>query len=267
MSRGRKLLVGLGVALLCYPILLVVLGFALAGTVEERVRGRLEYALRADKVSVDNVSVSLIRGRIEVQGVHAERSGVGMATVDIDTLRIEVAPMGRVLIDDEVLEVDVFNAHLQLSAVGAATLRQSEGPPLQVGELSMRESSVTLMATSLFPSVGKAKLTVNEAHASNLVMNNAMSWLYKTDSLDADLLAPGDMNFGLKYANQKMSVSGSILGSKPVTIPFSWPVPDPRDLEIEQIMDLATSLSKRIAKEYAEQKAKGLWNDVTDALE
>lgn len=266
MSRGRKLLTGLGIALVCYPIILLILGFALAGVVEDRVRSRLGYALRADEVAVADVSVSLLRGRIEVEGIHAERSGVGVATVDIGSLTIDVASMGRVLIDDEVLGVEVANAHLQLSAVGAATLRQSDGPPLTVGELRMRDSSVTLVATSLFPSVGQAKLVVNNAHASDLVMNNAMSWLYKTDTLDADLKTPGDLKFGLIYADGKMSVKGSIFGSKPVTIPFSWPIPDPRDLEIEQIMELAKSLSKKIASEYAEQKAKGLWDDVSDAL-
>ena len=267
MSRGRKVLTGLGIAAVCYPIILIVLGYGLAGVIEERVVGRLGYALGADEVSISNVSVSLIRGRIELEGIHAERSGVGMATVDIGTLTVDVGSMGRVLLDDEVLAVDVADAHLQLSAVGAATLRQSDGPPLRVGELSMRDSSVTLVATSLFPSVGKAKLVVNHAHANELVMNNAMSWLYKTDTLDADLQTPGDMKFGLTYADEKMSVNGSILGSKPVTIPFSWPIPDPRDLEIQQIMDLATLLTKKIAREYAEQKAKGLWDDVTDVFD
>lgn len=267
MSRGRKVIGGIGIALLLYPLVLLILGFALAGTVEERVRSRLGYALRADEVTVEDVNVSLIRGRIEVAGIHAERSGVGMATVDIGSLTIDVASMGRVVINDEVLGVDVAEAHLQLSAVGAATLRQSDGPPLSVGELSMRDSSVTLVATSLFPSVGKAKLVVNRAHATELVMNNAMSWLYKTDTLDANLEAPGDMKFGVLYADKKMSVQGSILGSKPVTIPFSWPIPDPRELEIQQIMDLTATLSKKIASEYAKRKAKGLWDDVTDALD
>jgi hypothetical protein len=245
---------------------LLVLGYVLAGQVEERVQSRLTYALRADKVSVDDVSVSLLRGRIEVRGVRAERTGVGTASVDIGELTIEVASMGRVLFDDSVLAVAVNDAHLQLSAVGAATLRQSEGPPLEVGELVMRDSSVTLVATSLVPSIGKAKLVVNKAHAKDLVLNNAMSWLYKTDELDASLQAPGDLDFGLLYSGGNMSVHGSLLGSKPVTIPFVWPIPDPRELELNQILDLATSLSKRIASEYAEQKAKGLWDDVTQVL-
>jgi hypothetical protein len=259
-------MVALGVLLLLYPVVLIVLGYVLAGQIEERVRTRLAYALRADDVKVEDVSVSLLRGRIEVEGIHAERTSMGMATVDIGALTIEVAGLGMALFDDTVLLVDVQNAHLQLSAVGAATLRQSDGPSLEVGELTMSDSSVTLVATSLFPSVGKARLVVNKAHAEQLVLNNAMSWLYKTDELDATVQAPGDFNFGLIYLDKEMSVSGSIFGSKPVTIPFSWPIPDPRDLELEQILDLATSLSKRIAKEYAERKAKGLWDDVTDVL-
>lgn len=266
MSRMRKILVALGVLLLLYPLVLFVLSFVLAGQVEERVVERLTYALRADEVSVDDVSVSLLRGRIEVEGIHAKRTSMGMATVDIGELTVEVASMGRVLFDDSVLAVDINEGHLQLSAVGAATLRQSDGPPLHVGELRMRDSSVTLVATSLFPSVGKAKLIVKKAYAVDLVLNNAMSWLYKTEELDATLQAPGDLKFGVAYSDEQMSVSGSILGSDPITIPFSWPIPDPRDLELSQILDLASSLSKRIAREYAERKAKGLWDDVTDVI-
>lgn len=267
MSGMRKVLVAIGVLLLLYPVVLIILGYVLAGQVEERVRTRLSYALRADDIAVDDVSVSLLRGRIEVEGIHAKRTSMGLATVDIGELTIEVAGLGMALFDDTVQLVDVHDAHLQLSAVGAATLRQGDGPPLEVGELTMSDSSVTLLATSFFPSVGKARLGVNRAHAEDLVLNNAMSWLYKTDTLDATVQVPGDLSFGLLYADKEMSVSGSILGSQPITIPFSWPIPDPRDLELEQILDLAKSLSKRIATEYAKRKASGLWDDVTGVLE
>ncbi len=266
MSRMRKVLVAMAVLLLLYPVVLLILGYLIAGEIEDRVVSRLGYALRADEVAVDDVSVSLLRGHIVVEGIHAKRTSMGLATVDIGELTIDVAGLGLALFDDEVLSVDVHNAHLQLSAVGAATLRQSDGPPLEVGELTMSDSSVTLVASSLFPSIGKAKLVVNKAHAEKLVLNNAMSWLYKTDKLDATVKVPGDFSFGLLYADKEMSVSGSILGSEPITIPFSWPLPDPRDVELEQIMDLATSLSERIAREYAKRKAKGIWDDVGEVL-
>ncbi len=267
MSRLGKVLVAFGVLLLCYPLLLLILGYVLAGQVEERVRTRLEFALRVDDVKIENVSVSLLRGRIEVEGVHAEREGVGTASLDIASLEIEVAPMGWVIVDDSVDKVQVEGAHLELSALGAATLRQSDGPSLEMGELLIRDSSITLVASSLFPSVGQAKLTVNEAHARDLELDNAMSWLYKTDVLDANLLAPGDSKFGINYRDETMSVSGSIFGSEPVSIPFVWPIPDPRELEISQILELTTSLSKKIASEYAKRKAKGVWKDVTELLD
>ncbi len=267
MSRLRKILVALVVLLALYPVLLLILGYVLAGQVEERVRTRLAFALQADEVTVDDTSVSLLRGQIDLSGIHAKREGVGTATLEIATLEIEVAAMGMVLFDDAIENVEVEGAHLELSAVGAATLRQSDEPPLHVGELTIRDSSVTLVATSFFPSIGKAKLTVNKAHAVDLHLSDAMSWLYKTDTLDASLRAPGDLEFGVQYVDKAMSVSGSIFGSEPVTIPFSWPIPDPRKLEIGQIIELGKYISERLAREYAKRKAKGLWDDVSGLLE
>jgi hypothetical protein len=267
MTRTKKILIGLAAALASYPLLLLLLGYALAGSVEERVRERLGFALQADEVEVGEVDVSLLRGRILVTGIHAKRNGVGTATVDIKTLDIGVASFGWVLFDQEPRSVAVDSAHLELSAVGAATLQSDDSPPLRVDEFTIKNSSVTLVATSFFPSMGKAELQVERAHASNLEMNNAISWLYKTDELVASLRAPGDLKLGLQYGDEAMSVSGSILGSDPITVPFLWPVPDPRELELEQILSLASTLSKLVAQEYAKRKAKGLWDNVTEVLD
>jgi hypothetical protein len=208
-----------------------------------------------------------LRGRIRVQGIHAERTSIGTAAVDIGTLDIEVAAMGWALIDGAPRRIDVDDAHLQLSAVGAATLRGSDGEPLHVDEFVLTNSSVTLVLTGFFPSIGKAKLSVTKAHAIDLEMNNAMSWLYKTDELEASVQAPGDLKVGLQYSDEAMSVSGSVLGSDPITVPFVWPIPDPRDLELDQILSLAKTLSDIVVKEYAKRKATGLWENVTDVIE
>lgn len=267
MSRRRKGLLALGVVLAAYPLLLIVLSYVLADRVEERVRNRLAFSLRADELRVDEVDVSLLRGRIQVHGIHAQRTGIGTASVDIGSLDIQVAAMGWALIDDALQRVDIDDAHLQLSAVGAATLRSSDSEPLQVGEFTITRSSATLVATGFLPSIGKAELKVERAHALDLQIKDAMSWLYQTDQLVASLQAPGDLDVGLQYGDQRMTVTGSVLGSDAITVPFVWPIPDPTELELEQIMSVAKALGKIVAKEYARRKAQDMWEDVAEAID
>jgi hypothetical protein len=107
---------------------------------------------------------------------------------------------------------------------------------------------------------------VAKARARNVELADAMSWLYKTHALDADLHLPGALDFGLQYGEKSLSVSGSIMGSTPITIPFIWPSPDPDKLELSQILSLAKDLIVRLAPEIARRKTLGVWDEVVDAL-
>ena len=267
MKRLRTLLVG-GVALaLVYLAALFVLSWALEGVVERRVNRQLAYTLRANDISVDSVDVSLIRGRVAVRGVKAKRTGLGTATLTMNVIEIDIAPMGWALIAQEPSRLEVVGAHLDLSAAGAVTLQSSEVVrQLSVERFIMRDSRVTLAVTSLFPGLGRAELTIDEARASDVELHNAMSWLYKTETLNAGLHLPGSVELIVAYADKTLSVGGSLMGSKPIVIPFSWPNPDPTKLELSQILSLAKHLIKTLAPELAKRKVKGVWDEVVDAF-
>lgn len=264
MSRKKKVLLGLLGVLLLYPLVLIVLSYALVGVVEERVRDRLAYMLRADNVTIEKVDLSLLRGRVTIRGIHAERSGLGTASLEIGQLDLELAKMGLVILDSSPTSVVIREAHLDLSALGAATLRRSTGRPLHVERLEIFDSSVRLVATSLFPGIGKAELFVEQARASDLTLHNAMAWLYRSDLLLARLKTTGDVELSVRYQVGRIEMSGSFLGSTPISVPFVWPDIDPSELELRQLLRVGKALTSALAPELAKRKAAALWDQLRE---
>ena len=267
MSRRKRVLIGVGGLVLAYPLLLLVLSFALTGTVETRVRERVAFMLRADSVEIEDVDLSLLRGRILLRGLRAQREGMGTATLRIKELEIRVGAMGQVLFDSEPRTVAIREAHLELSAVGAATLRRSKSKPLHLDRLEIFDSSIRLVATSLFPSIGKAELSIARARARDIDLHNALAWLYKTELLDASLETTGDVELGLRYEDGQIVASGSFLGAEPISIPFVWPVPDASEMELPQILRLGKQLLRALGPELARRKAAQVWADAQDRFE
>ncbi len=263
----KRALIVFGVIALLYPLVLLVLGWAATGRVEEQIKQRLSHTLRADEVSIDDIDVGLIRGKVTLHGIRAKRTGLGTASIEVATLEVDVAPMGWALINSDPTRLEVVGAHLDLSAAGVATLRTgTDLRDIQVEEFVMHNSRITMAVTSLFPSLGQAELSVAHARAQDVELSNALSWLYKTNELDATLRLPGPMEFVAHFDGEALSVSGSVLGSMPITIPFSWPIPDPRELELSQILSLTKHLVTAFGPELAKRKAKDMWDDVVDAL-
>ncbi len=267
MKRTRKILMGVSVAACVYVALLLVLSFALEGVVERRVKQQLSYTLRANEILVEGVDVSLVRGRVALRGVKARRTGLGTATLTMDELELDIAPLGWSLIDPEPSRLELVGAHLDLSAAGVVTLQSSDVVPrLSVGRFVMRDSKVSLSVTSVFPGLGRAELSIGTASANDVELRNAMSWLYKTDALKAEVHLPGSVHLIVTYGDKTLSIGGSLMGSKPIVIPFVWPNPDPRKLELGQILSLAKQLLKELGPELAKRKVKGVWDDVVDAF-
>ncbi len=267
MKRPKRILVGVAVAAIGYSLLLVVLGWALEGVVEKRVRAQVAYTLRANEVSIDDVDVSLLRGEVTIRGLSAKRTGIGTAALKMAILEVDIAPLGLALIDPEPRRLELAGAHLVLSAVGVATLRSGDkSREISVRQFTMRDSRVTLSVTSLMPGLGQAELRVHEAQSTNVELQNTMSWLYKTDVLDAELHLPGPSAFGVVYRDKNLSIRGSIMGTQPITIPFAWPIPDPHKLELSQILSLAKELVRRLGPELAKRKAKQAWGEIVDGL-
>ncbi len=260
----KRVALGLGGLCLVYLLTLLVLSYALQDRVEGRVRERLSYILRADSVEIDEVDVSLLRGRVVLRGVHAKRSSIGMASLAIEEVDIRLPPMGLALFDRDPSRVDINRADLQLSALGVATLRRSKSTPPRLGELRITDSKLRLVATSLFPGIGQAELAIEEALASDVAFNNSIAWLFKTERLHARLRTTGDVELSVDYEGGLLSVGGSLLGSEPITIPFAWPLPSPSELELDQLLALGKQLLRQLGPELAKRQAKALWHEWTE---
>lgn len=263
----RRLVIGLIVVVLGYPLLLILLGWALTGTVEDRVRARLAYTFQADEIEIDEIDLSVLRGSLRIRGIHAQRTGIGTASLEIALLEAELPAGGLVLFLDDPDKLLISGAHLTLSAIGAATLRHEENKELKVPEFILKDSSVTLVPVSIFPGLGKTTLNITSAHIYDLSMENTISWLFQTDQLDASITAPGDVDFGLRYGDGSISVSGGMLGSVPITVPFAWPVPDLDAMELRQLMTVATSIAEALAPEIAKRKVGEIWEEVGEVLD
>lgn len=267
MRLRSKIALGVGVGSVTYLALLSILSWALESRVERRVRAQLAYTLRADDVTVKEVDVRLIRGTVALRGITATRSGLGTASLTIDEVELDIAPLGWAIVDDEAKRLEISGAQLDLSAAGAAGLQRSKLlRQLSVRRFIVHDSRLSLSVTSLFPSLGRVELRVDEARASNVELTNAMSWLYRSDTLDAGLHLPGAVDLVVDYRDGLLSVGGGIMGATPIVIPFSWPVPDPEKLELRQVLSLITVLVKELGPELAKRKVKSIWDDVVDVF-
>lgn len=267
MRLGGKVALGVVLGSAAYLTLLIILNWALESQVERRVRAQLAYTLRADDVTIKEVDVGLIRGKVALRGITAKRNGLGTANLTIDEVELDIAPLGWAIIDDEAKRLEISGAQLALSAAGAAGLQRGKLPrQLSVRRFIVHDSRLSLSVTSLFPSLGRVELRVDEARASNVELTNSISWLYRSDTLDAGLHLPGTMDLVLDYRDGMLSLGGGIMGGTPIVIPFSWPVPDPDKLELRQILSLISVLVKELGPELAKRKVKSIWHDVVDAF-
>lgn len=267
MVRIQKTLLFLISFLSLYLVVLFALGFFLEGMVRERISRQLKRMLRVDLVKIESVSLSVLGGRLNVKGIEASRKGIGHASLTMEVLDASFAAFGWYLFRRDLDLLVVSGAHIELSALGTVGLEPKQGVDVHTKSFVLRRSSLSFVPTSVFPTVGRATLHVHNVEASNLAISNAVSWLYQSSLLEADLELPGDMSVSLFYGSDTLRVGASVFGSVPISIPFGWPIPDPRDLEVGQILDLGKDVAKAVASEYAKRKARGMWDDVIDIVD
>ncbi len=267
MRRTSKLAAGVACLGLAYVALLVGLGSVLESRVEGQVREQLAHTLRADSVVIDDIELRLVRGTVVLKGIKASRSGIGTADLLIDKVELDIAPLGWALFDKDARRLEVWGANLDLSAAGAAILQRSPKPRrLNIAKFIVHDSNISLAVTSLFPSLGKVELEVEEARARGVSLHNSMSWLYRSEVLDAELALPASVNLVVKYRDGKLSVGGGIMGATPIVIPFSWPTPDPSKLELSQILSLIKTLVKELGPQLAKRKLESAWDEIVDVF-
>lgn len=247
----KKLVVGLGAVAGGYLALLVIAGWLLPGCVEQRIERRLAASLDAE-VSVGAVDLALFAGHVTVSDLRIVRDG-GAVDIRVQRTRAEIASWGRVIYDRDLTDVTVAGVDVTLTGAGAAGLRgERRAEPVRMDSLRLEDVDLTLMPSALLPRLGRVEIHLDRAVTGPLVLRNAMSWLYALDEIHA-VVDVGGASAAIDYAGGELAVGAGLLGSRPITVPFQLPTPDPDALELEQLEVLALALARTLAPEAAKR--------------
>ena len=250
------------IAACSYLSVLLGLSFALEGCAADLVEERLEVALDAE-VEVGEVSLSLLRGHIEVHDVKVTREHYGHLDLSIDRVELDMAPLGWLAINRDPNHVEVASVTMLLSAGGALDLpTRPKRKPLRVGGMTLTDIQLTAAASKLLPGLGKVELIVAEARTGPVVMSSALDWVFALSSLSATAKLPAGIDAGVHYRPGELGLSGSVFGSEPITMPFTMPTPNPDALETDKLRLLGDAVvetvGKKLAKSWMKSKVKGL---------
>ena len=113
----RRLAIAAAAVALTYLGVLALGGLLFRGCVADRAAERLARALGAE-VTVGSSSLSVWRGRLELDDVVALRREGGALELRVDSIEVDVAGWGAVLFDRDVDRAKVRGAQMTLSARG-----------------------------------------------------------------------------------------------------------------------------------------------------
>jgi hypothetical protein len=243
----RKLIIAALTALVSYVLLLVVLGFAIQGCVSDRMRARLAESLDAE-VTIESTSVSLLRGKVELRGIHIVRERGGHLELTIDRLEADMASWGWMAFDHDPRAVRVRGGTLSISGAGALTSRDLDHEPVRVGSIDIRDARIVIMPTAHMPTLGRVELAIAHARTGPVTLTTGVSWVFALEALAATARLPGDVSVAVGYAGEQLSVGAGLFGSDPIAVSFPIPKPDPAKLEVAQLADLAKALGKSVLK-------------------
>ena len=251
-----KVLVGIVVLWL---VALVVFDFVGAGKIERRVIARVGDPLGAT-VTIGKSDLALIRGHLDLDKLAIKKSDGGELSIDIDNIRCDLPPLGVALIDGDCNLLSIKTMRVAVSAIGAFKLHNASSP-VHAKAVVIDDAVLELSPSALVSALGKVTITVEHAEAKDTVFKTPLSWIFALVELRAKVDLPGGTTIVLGYKNGKLSVSGGLLGSKPVELPFEIPVANLADdpkAELERIVKLVKDTGEKLVEQKAQDFLKSL---------
>lgn len=245
----KRLFIGFAVLVGLYALTITLGGLFAGSCVGGKVEDRLGKALAAD-VSVGEASVFIATGKVRLQNVEIKRDGVD---IRIESIDVEMAGGGLMLLDDELDKVTVREARASLSARGVLSIVQKR-EPVYIGELVIEDATASISPTLFFPGLGAIEATVERARSRDVNLASAVSWLADLDEMVVSAELPGGAGGRLAFSGGEVSISGSWFGSNPLSFPFTIPELGPELLEVEQLQILGKALFKAVSKHLAKDK-------------
>jgi hypothetical protein len=258
LRRGVRWTLRAAVVLaVAYPLALLALGWALDGWITAKTRARVAAALDAD-VTIDDVSVNLLTGRVTMRGLRVSRRGVGALDVAVARASARVASWGRLAYDRDVREARVSGVTIDVDAAGVATLPRRARPPadLTIGSFVMDDARVTVVATRFLPGLARAELRVARARTGRVAMRDSLSWLYRLTELSASVDVGGTATVGVGYDGKSLSLSGSVFGSTPLVVSVTAPETAEDGHELGTLQAWGTALGQSIAIELGRRELR-----------
>jgi len=244
-----KLGIGLALVATGWVAGLYGMGFVADGWVIDDVEDRLEDSFLAD-ATVASAEVGLVRGRIGLDRVQLIREDGGHLRMRIDRVDAGIAPAGLALVDRDLRQVRIRGVELEVSAWGALAVPAGQREPISMDSLTLENARFTFVPTELAGGWGRFELVIDRARSRATTLRTPVSWVFTVDELTAHVDLPAGMTIHLRYAGGRLSASGALLGSKPIEIPVSIPVPV-EGKEVEQLLTLGQEIARRLTVERA----------------
>lgn len=259
MTIQRLLKISAGVVAL-WLTALVIIGALWGGRAGDRVASRIADSLVAE-VTVADSRLALVRGHLVLDKLAVRKDDLGHLSIDVDTIRCELPPLGIALVDHECRDLIVQGVRLEVSAAAVFQLKKPKRKPLHVRHVELRDAVLTFAPSAFLPSLGRISIKIDHAEAGATTFKTPLSWIFSMTALDATIELPAGITVKLGYHDGKLTAAGGIFGATPVALPLSIPIPQSTDDAKEEIRklvalgrDLAEQLVARRAEDWLKQK-------------
>jgi hypothetical protein len=251
MKRAGRIAIGI-VAL--WIVFLLIFGAAYGSRAGERVANRIGESMLAT-ASVDDSSLSLVRGWVELDGLHVRKDDLGVLAIDVGHVECDLLPMGLALIDRSCGDLVVDKVRLTMTSAAVLQLKRPKREPLGADRVVINDAVLTFSPSAFLPELGKIEIRVDYVEAGPTTFKTPLSWIFSMRELRATLDLPADIVVKLAYKNGAFTAQGSIFGSAPVSLPVSLPTIDNADDAKAEIAKLVT-FAKDLAEDLLETRAK-----------
>ena len=252
MKRAVRVLLALAAV---WIVVLLVLGFALAGRTGDQVARRFGESVQGT-ATVGDSSLGLVLGRFAAEQLAVRRDDVvGKLSIDVGEISCDLAPLGIALVDRSCGDLEIHDVKLELSTLAIFKLPRPPRRPFKAERVVLDNAELTFSASAFLPSLGQIKIRIEHAEAGPTTFKSPLSFLFKLEALRAQVELPAGITLRLGYANGKLSAAGSLFGSTPVELPLSLPKLDSTDdakAELEKLVAFGTDLAKRLVAQKAQ---------------
>jgi hypothetical protein len=117
------------------------------------------------------------------------------------------------------------------------------------------DAALAFEPSALVPGLGRIAITIEHAESGATRLQTPLSWLLTLEALRAQLALPAGITLHLTYERGVLTASGSLFGSRPVSIPLELPV---RQLahDAHEEMQQLVALGKDVAGRLVAQRAQ-----------